>query len=137
MALTQDGVEARFHDYYRGWVLGWLKFIKPKQFQEADGDDVTHFLARLAGEGKKTWQGRQALEALKVFYQRVEPVDWAAHGFEIDLKRIFKEGLEDGAAAEVPRPPIRGAQDFSGRSDEGELPPQYGEFMAAVEEALG
>ena len=43
MALTQDGVEARFHDYYRGWVLGWLKFIKPKQFQEADGDDVTHF----------------------------------------------------------------------------------------------
>ena len=47
MALTQDGVEARFHDYYRGWVLGWLKFIKPKQFQEADGDDVTHFLARL------------------------------------------------------------------------------------------
>ena len=85
---------------------------------------------------QKTWQGRQALEALKVFYQRVEPVDWAAHGFEIDLKRIFKEGLEDGAAAEVPRPPIRGAQDFSGRSDEGELPPQYGEFMAAVEEAL-
>ena len=22
MALTQDGVEPRFQDYYRGWVLG-------------------------------------------------------------------------------------------------------------------
>ncbi|MFZ4778076.1 MAG: hypothetical protein ACOYM3_22115 [Terrimicrobiaceae bacterium] len=54
IALTPDGVEARFHDYYRGWVLGWLKFIKPKQFQDADGDEVTDLLARLAGEGKKT-----------------------------------------------------------------------------------
>ena len=54
MALTQDGVEPRFQNYYRGWVLGWLRFIKPKRFQEVGRDDVTHFLAKLAEEGKKS-----------------------------------------------------------------------------------
>ena len=54
MALTQDGVEARFQHYYRGWVLGWIKFIKPKRFQEVDRDDVTQLLAKLAAEGKKS-----------------------------------------------------------------------------------
>ena len=136
MALTQDGVEPRFQDYYRGWVLGWLKFIKPKRFQEAECDDLTHFLTKLAAEGKKNWQGRQALEALKVFYQRVEPIGWGQHGFDVDLEKIFKERLEHTRPAEVARPPIRGAQDFAGRGDEGDLPAKYADFVAAVEEGL-
>ena len=83
MALTQDGVEARFHDYYRGWVLGWLKFIKPKQFQEADGDDVTHFLARLAGEGQvvaasEVW-GDMTVDGIRV-HGRADRIDRLANG---------------------------------------------------------
>jgi hypothetical protein len=30
MALTASGVEPSMHDYCRGWILGFLKFIKPR-----------------------------------------------------------------------------------------------------------
>jgi len=73
---------------------------------------------------------------LQVFYQRVEPLDWAKHGFDFSVEEFFKESLENTTAAEVVRPPIQGAQDFTGPGDEGELPGKYADFVAAVEEAL-
>ena len=63
-------------------------------------------------------------------------MDWAKYGFDFSVKEFFQESLRDTAAAEVGRPPIRGAQDFSGCGDEGELPAKYADFVAAVEEAL-
>ena len=73
---------------------------------------------------------------MQVFYQRVEPLDWAKHGFDSSVEEFFKESLENATAAEVVRPPIRGAQDFTWRGDEGELPGKYADCVAAVEEAL-
>jgi hypothetical protein len=32
MALKQSGVEPKMHDYCRGWVLGFLGYLKPKRF---------------------------------------------------------------------------------------------------------
>ena len=60
MALKARGVELRFQDYYRAWVLGFLGYIKPRRFEEAVADDVRGVLEKLAGEGKKEWQVRQA-----------------------------------------------------------------------------
>jgi len=48
MALKQHGVEPKHQDFYRSWVLGWLKFIRRNRFNEANMDDVrqcgTHIL---------------------------------------------------------------------------------------------
>jgi len=46
-ALKADGVEPRFHDFYRSWVLGFVKFIKPKKFSEVGVVDVENFLSKL------------------------------------------------------------------------------------------
>jgi hypothetical protein len=35
LALKQAGVEPKVHDYYRGWVLGFLGYLKPKRFSQA------------------------------------------------------------------------------------------------------
>lgn len=77
MALKQMGVEPRFGEYYRAWVLGFLGFIKPRRYEEVKTDEVREFLRKMAGDGKKEWQLRQAEEGLRVFFQDVEPQKWA------------------------------------------------------------
>ena len=138
LALKVRGVEPGFHDYYRGWVLKWLGFIKPKQFREGGEADLRGFLSLLAQEGKPEWQIRQADEALRAFYQDVQPAGWAKYWPEdiIGKDRRRPERMESQEPAEVPRPPTRGASDFSGREDTGELPERYGEFQETVREAL-
>jgi hypothetical protein len=51
MALAGSGVEPGVHDFCRGWVLGFLGFIKPKKFSQAELEDFGGFLWKLAGEG--------------------------------------------------------------------------------------
>ena len=135
MALKVRGVEAGRHDYYRGWVLKWLGFIKPKSFRQGTEEDFRNFLMRMAGEGKKDWQLRQADEALRVFYQDVQPVAWAKNWPEEAVEEVDRLGgggrrLATDGAAEVPRPPTEGrrTRDFLGREDTGELPGKYGDF---------
>ena len=65
MALKVAGVEPRMHDYCRGWVLGFLGFIKPAKFSQAELGQVEGYLQKLAGEGKEIWQVRQAEKALR------------------------------------------------------------------------
>ena len=143
MALTVAGVEPRMHDYCRGWVWGFLGFIKPAKFSQAENGQVEGYLQKLAGEGKEIWQVRQAEEALRVFYREVEPAEWARN-WPSDLMRYVKcemrnvsESLADTGAAAVPRPPTaRGGATFAGRTDTGELPEKYRNFYDLVEETL-
>ena len=143
MALKAVGVEARAHDFYRGWVLKFIGFIKPVGFMQCEMGDVEGFLEKMVLEGKEIWQVKQAEEALRVFYQQVEPVEWARHwpeGLVRDAGRAGRSGghpalVETPAAVE--RPPTRGgAARFRGREDTGELPKKYRGFFETVEEAL-
>jgi integron integrase len=137
MALKIAGVEPKMHDYCRGWVLGFLGYLKPKRFSQAQEDDVRGYLEKLADGGKAMWQVIQAQEALRVFFRDVEPVSWARNWPEDLVPKSLKERLPDEAAAEVQRPPTAGgASEFSGRSDTGELPEKYQRFLEVVEEAL-
>ncbi len=143
MALKQRGVEPRFQEYYRAWVLGFLGFIKPKRSQDANADAVRSFLEKLALEGKKEWQLRQAEEGVQVFFQEVEPqkwaLDWPSFAGVIEVAGSgLKESLESYEPASLGRAPTSGRAtgDFAGRSDTGELPERYRAFLSETEEAL-
>ncbi|MEI8311947.1 MAG: integron integrase, partial [Verrucomicrobiota bacterium] len=131
------------HDFCRGWILGFLGFIKPSKFSQAELCQVEGYLQKLAGEGKQIWQVRQAEESLRVFYREVEPAGWAKN-WPVDLMRNLEFGMRNekgdpasGDAAPVPRPPTAGgAARFAGRVDTGELPAKYQNFFDLVEEAL-
>ncbi len=43
LALKQNGAERRFHDFYRGWVLWWMKFIRLRKFEKGNLEDVRSF----------------------------------------------------------------------------------------------
>jgi len=143
MALKQRGVEPRFQEYYRAWVLGFLGYIKPRKIAEASAEDVSGFLGKLAGEGKKEWQMRQAEEGVRVFFQEVEPQKWARDwpafleelAARIDGGRARLDGMEP---AELGRGPVegRGVSEFSNREDTGSLPERYASFVVEVTEAL-
>ena len=94
MALKIAGVEPRMHEYCRGWVFGFLGFIKPAKFSQAELGQVEGYLQRLAGESKKIWQVRQAEESLRVFYQEVEPAGWAKR-WPVDLMKNLEFGAKD------------------------------------------
>jgi|GEM_PF-2210636 len=144
MALKIRGVEPGHHDFYRGWVLKWLGFIKPKQFRHAVEGDLRDFLFQLEREGKKNWQMRQADEALRVFYQDVQPIAWAKNWPDDAFGGVTRGAgrsklvLESRDAASVARPPTTGGQtkDFAGREDTGELPKRFVAFISTVQEAL-
>ncbi|HEY5813386.1 MAG TPA: phage integrase N-terminal SAM-like domain-containing protein, partial [Terrimicrobiaceae bacterium] len=133
MALTASGVEQKMHDYCRGWVLGFLKFIKPRKHSQAMAEDVEEFLAKLRAESKKDWQVRQADEALRIFFSEVEPVKWATNWPE-SIESI----PERTRAADVVRAPTRGqvTKQLLKRSDSGELPARYTGFLEVVRETL-
>ena len=103
MALKIAGVEPRMHEYCRGWVFGFLGFIKPAKFSQAEPGHVEGYLQRLAGESKKIWQVRQAEESLRVFYQEVEPAGWAKR-WPVDLmKKVLRRGA--GGKRDLQRAP--------------------------------
>ncbi len=139
MALKQRGVEPRFQEYYRAWVLGFLSFIKPRKFEEAKSEEVGGFLRKLGSEGKKEWQLRQAEEGIRVFFQDVEPQKWAEdwppdllEGVKLDIGDFGRE------AADVGRGPSGGqtTESFAGREDTGDLPERYRPFIEEATEAL-
>jgi hypothetical protein len=65
MALKVAGVEPRMHEFCRGWVFG---FIKPAKYSQAELGQVEGYLQKLAGEGKKIWQVRQAAEPFQGYF---------------------------------------------------------------------
>ncbi len=159
MALSARGVEPGYQDFYRHWIWEFLKAIKPRTFQKAVESDVGDFLQQLGGSGKQIWQLRQAEEALRVFYQDVEPASWAKNWPQDVLPTDSKEVLEDEGPADVGRGPLNrgdrpiervvpnqsGAESVSfqregnrllGELDTGELPERYEAFIDAVRELL-
>jgi integron integrase len=128
MALKQAKVEPGFHDFYRGWIWGFLKAIKPKGWREAESRDVEQFLAGLGEQGKARWQVEQANDALRIFFRDVEPMKWAQENWP-DL--IVK------AEAEV-KNPIRTdrVEALRGRTDNGTLSPRLESFLEEVRQAL-
>jgi hypothetical protein len=135
MALNQKGVEARFHEFYRGWILKFLSFIKPKGFGEVATADVENFLSQMGAEGKKMWQIRQAEEALRVMFSDIDPRAWAEVWPE-DLLRGVKEDLSRDDAAEVPQGPVGDLARFKGRMDTGPVPARYEVFLGEAREHL-
>lgn len=135
LALKQQGVDARHQEYYRSWVLSWVRFLQPKRLEEGDLEDVRGFLQQMAVAGRKVWQVKQAEEALRIMFQSVEPRSWARI-WPDDLVRLTVEGLGGGKAAEIGRGPVAGAERFAGRSDGGECPKKYQGFLEQTEEAL-
>jgi len=135
LALKQHGVERGHHEFYRGWVLGWMKFIKPRKFDEGNLEDVRLFLSHLGESGRKGWQIQQAEEALRILFRDVEPRKWAEDWPE-DLVRFEPFSLTSQRAGEIGRSPLGAAEQFAGRSDVGECPPKYAGFLDQVQEAL-
>lgn len=135
MALTKHGVEPKHRDYYRSWVLAWIKFIKPRKFEEGNLEDVEGFLRQLGASGKKGWQVHQAEEALQIMFQEVEPRLWARHWPE-GLVKLAPRDLGSGQSADLGRGPLGAASRFEGRTDHGECPSKYLGFLEQVEEAL-
>lgn len=138
LALKQRGVEPQFANFYRGWILNFFKFLKPKKFSEATEIDAQLFLGNLAKEGKKDWQLRQAEEALRVFYQEVAQLKWA-RDWPLNLLADIRSHLEDGeqGAGDIGRRPTPEiVADFTGRDDRGVLQKRYEGFLDAVIEAL-
>ena len=113
MALKKHGVERKHQDYYRSWVLSWIKFIKPRKFEEGNLEDVEGFLSQLGAAGKKGWQVHQAEEALQIMFQDVEPRAWARHWPE-GLVKLAPRDLDSGEAANLGRKPIGDAGRFKG-----------------------
>jgi integron integrase len=135
IALKKRGVELMHQDYYRSWVIAWIRFIKPRKFEEGNQQDVEGFLRHLDAVGKKGWQIHQAEEALQIMFQEVEPRLWARHWPE-NLVKLSPRDLNSGEAADLGRKPLGDASRFEGRSDSGECPPKYLGFLDQVEEAL-
>lgn len=135
MALKQHGVEPKHQDFYRGWILSWLKFIRPKRFEEGNLEDVEAFLSHLGTAGKKGWQVHQAEEALQILFQEVDPRDWARHWPE-HLVEFAPQDLGPGEASDPVRGPLGGVERFAGRTDFGECPAKYAGFLEQVQEAL-
>ncbi|MDX2080753.1 MAG: integron integrase [Terrimicrobiaceae bacterium] len=138
MALKAGGIEPRSQEYFRIWVRRWLGFLKPDGFRRADGERVASFLAQMEEEGKSIWQVRQAEEALRIFYQEVEPAGWARVWPEWVSSGSGKDRLDSFDAGDVGRRPTRGeaTEDFSGREDTGAMPEKYEGFLEGVEESL-
>jgi len=135
MALKRRGVEPRCHDFYRGWVLAFIKFIRPKKFSEANQEDVENFLVEMAASDKKIWQIRQMDEALCVMFSEIDPRKWAKDWPDRDFASSEKKLVSD-MPAKVPSPPIHDAARFVGRSDQGVVPTKYASFVKEVEERL-
>jgi len=135
LALKQHGVEKGHQEFYRGWVLAWIKFIKPRKFDEGNFEDVQLFLSHLGTSGRKGWQVHQAEEALRILFQDVEPREWAREWPE-GLVRFEPLDLASERAGEVGRGPLEAAERFAGRADVGECPPKYAGFLDQVQEAL-
>ena len=132
MALTAAGVEPRMHDFCRGWILAFLRFLKPRKYYQALAGDVQGFLSVLLAGGKKEWQIRQADESLKLFFTEVQPLDWARNWPE----RSPTPG--GGLAAETERPPAKRGRmkELEKRSDSGKLPAKYVGFLETVQDSL-
>jgi len=147
MALKVCGVDSRRHEHFRAWVFGFFGFIKPQKYYQVEMEAVAGYLQKLAGEGKAIWQVRQAEEALRVFFQEVEPSIWAkqwagdmCRGLDFGVQGIecrVPEGLAWENPAIMPRPPTaQGTAQFIGRRDTGELPEKYRDFFSLIEAAL-
>jgi len=139
-ALTQAGVDPRMQDFCRGWVLGFIGFIKPKRFLQAGYTDVENYLRLLTAQSKTRWQVRQAGESLKIFYTQVEPMQWAkARNLEwgIAIRDSDPTG-ESWGPADLGRAPVDGPKmaALAGRVDTGELPEKYEAFMEQITEVL-
>lgn len=53
MALKKRGVGSMHQDYYRSWVLAWIRFIKPRRFEEGNLEDAEAFCVNLAQPGRR------------------------------------------------------------------------------------
>ena len=133
MVLKRDGVEPKFHEFYRNWVVGFVKFIRPRKFEEARSEDIEEYIKHLAANGKAQWQLRQMEEALQIMFQEIDPREWAKD-WSIAVKAPM--ALEDGRAAVVSGGPVGDPDRFRGRGDSGEISERYEVFLKQVQEKL-
>jgi hypothetical protein len=112
--VLRAGVEEGLAVWYRRHVEGFIRFIKPRRLREAKVADVSEYLLRMhRREDTETWQVRQADKALRLVYQELIKVEWAAEwavplpleelaesvpSAELGKKAVFAEwGLWEGS----------------------------------------
>ena len=112
--VLRAGVEEGLAVWYRRHVEGFIRFIKPRRLREAKVADVSQYLLRMhRREDTEVWQVRQADLALRLMYQELLDVEWAAEwavplpmeevaesvpSAELGKKAVFAEwGLWEGS----------------------------------------
>jgi integron integrase len=97
--VVRTGVAEGVALWYRRHVEGFIRFLKPRRLREAQVVDVSGYLLRMhRQEDTEAWQVRQADKALRLLYQEVLKVDWAA---EWAVPLPLEEAAESVPSAEL------------------------------------
>jgi integron integrase len=121
-ALEEEGRDERERFWLAIWGKRYRKYLEERSLGQGSKEEVLGLLRRLAGEGKRNWQIRQAAEAMRIYSQRVEGAPWARPWtIEIPEERDVE---------------ISSATMFGGRTDSGEVHARFVEFLEEVRRAL-
>ena len=104
------------------WVKRYAKQLGERPIEEGGIEDVTDLLQRLAREGKRDWQIRQAAEGLRIYAQKVAGYSWATPWvIPIPQERAVEEN---------------GDPAFDGRTDQGQPHARFAGFIEEVKRTL-
>jgi integron integrase len=118
-AFKDEGKDEQERFWLSIWVKRYEKHLGTRPLTEGRVEDVTELLYRLAREGKRDWQIKQAAEALKIYAQKVAGYSWSTPWvIPIPQER---------------EPEIAVDQAFDGRTDQGE---PHSRFAGFIEEAM-
>ncbi len=129
------------------WLGRFVRSIGRRRLDEAEAGDVRTFLERSAKFGAEEWQVRQAERAVRFALQEVLQLEWAK-GWGAVTGKYWDRRAAMGPVAGEQSGPQRGRrpaavaagaagsgggfQRFAGRSDEGDLPKRYANFLDEV-----
>jgi len=124
--LTEAGIEEPKQIYYVRWVRS---FQRQAQLAEGAVDlpEIQKFVDVLRDrEDGEDWKVLQCAKALKLWYQQVEQADWA-RDWKIQLPVVGRSSREIRARSDAELDAL--AERYAGKSDEGDLPERFVEFM--------
>lgn len=124
--LTEAGVEELKQIYYVRWVRS---FQRQAQLGDVAVDlpEIQKFVDALRDrEDGEDWKVLQCAKALKLWYQKVEQADWA-WDWKIQLPVVGRSSRDIRAKSDAELDAL--AERYAGKSDEGDLPERFVEFM--------
>jgi integron integrase len=121
---------AEVDDDKQVWYVRWVERFHKQLREQETSPDLIVVQAFIDGfiedEGTNEWQVFQCAKALKLWYQEVEGAEWA-RDWKIKLPVVRRSSweIEQKSSAELDEL----AKRYAGKSDEGELPERFVEFM--------